>query len=81
MSRTLHAFGLGVASENANGDILDVFFPAPRGNISGGLADASTVYQARSTTHRSVQSSPTAERLVMRRWQPSLNGYVRADAG
>lgn len=40
MSRTLHAFGLGVASENANGDILDVFFPAPRANISGGLADA-----------------------------------------
>ena len=40
MSRTLHAFGLGVASENANGDILDVFFPAPKANISGGLADA-----------------------------------------
>ena len=40
MSRTLHAFGLGVASENTNGDILDVFFPAPRANISGGLADA-----------------------------------------
>jgi hypothetical protein len=39
MSRTLHAFGLGVASENANGDILDVFFPAPKANISGGLAD------------------------------------------
>ena len=26
MSGTLHGFGLGVASENANGDILDVFF-------------------------------------------------------
>ena len=40
MSGTLHGFGLGVASENANGDILDVFFPAPKASLSGPLADA-----------------------------------------
>ncbi len=39
MSSTLHGFGLGIASENAQGDILDVFFPDPRVNISGELAD------------------------------------------
>ncbi|EHQ57807.1 2,3,4,5-tetrahydropyridine-2,6-dicarboxylate N-succinyltransferase [gamma proteobacterium HIMB55] len=40
MSGTLHGFGLGVASENANGDILDVFFPAPKASLSGPSADA-----------------------------------------
>ena len=39
MSGTLHGFGLGVASENANGDILDVFSGAERVPI-GPSADA-----------------------------------------
>jgi 2,3,4,5-tetrahydropyridine-2-carboxylate N-succinyltransferase len=41
MARTmsdLHAFGLGVATENSRGDILDVFFPRPLGPLSGDLA-------------------------------------------
>ena len=35
----LHGFGLGVASENAAGDTLDVFYPKPLSNISGALCD------------------------------------------
>lgn len=34
----LHAFGLGIATENSRGEILDVFFPRPLGAISGDLA-------------------------------------------
>lgn len=34
----LFAFGLGVASRNARGEILEVFFPAPLSNPKGALA-------------------------------------------
>ena len=37
MAGTLHGFGLGVASKNAKGDVLDVFYPTPLANISGDL--------------------------------------------
>jgi 2,3,4,5-tetrahydropyridine-2-carboxylate N-succinyltransferase len=40
MANTLHGFGLGVASKNSRGEILDVYYPAPLANISGELADA-----------------------------------------
>src|SRR5210317_2098918 len=36
----VHGFGLGVATQNGAGDILDVFYPAPIINISGDLAQA-----------------------------------------
>ena len=38
MADTLHGFGLGVASKNSRGEILDVYYPAPLANISGDLA-------------------------------------------
>jgi len=38
----LHGFGLGIASENAAGDTLDVFYPQPWSNISGALCDRLT---------------------------------------
>ena len=38
MADTLHGFGLGVASKNSRGEILDVYYPAPLANISGELA-------------------------------------------
>ena len=40
MANTLHGFGLGVASKNSRGEILDVYYPAPLANISGELAGA-----------------------------------------
>ena len=40
MADTLYGFGLGVASKNSRGEILDVYYPAPLANISGGLASA-----------------------------------------
>jgi 2,3,4,5-tetrahydropyridine-2-carboxylate N-succinyltransferase len=40
MADTLHGFGLGVASKNSRGEILDVYYPAPLANISGELASA-----------------------------------------
>ncbi len=40
MADTLHGFGLGVASKNSRGEILDVYYPTPLANISGGLASA-----------------------------------------
>jgi 2,3,4,5-tetrahydropyridine-2-carboxylate N-succinyltransferase len=40
MANTLHGFGLGVASKNSRGEILDVYYPAPLANISGELASA-----------------------------------------
>lgn len=38
MADTLHGFGLGVASKNRRGEILDVYYPAPLANVSGELA-------------------------------------------
>ena len=38
MVDTLHGFGLGVASKNSRGEVLDVYYPAPLANISGELA-------------------------------------------
>ena len=38
MADTLHGFGLGIASKNSRGEILDVYYPAPLANISGELA-------------------------------------------
>ncbi len=40
MADTLHGFGLGVASKNNRGEILDVYYPAPLATISGELASA-----------------------------------------
>ena len=40
MADTLHGFGLGVASKNSRGEILDVYYPAPLANISGELVSA-----------------------------------------
>ena len=40
MADTLHGFGLGVASKNNRGEVLDVYYPAPLANISGPLASA-----------------------------------------
>jgi 2,3,4,5-tetrahydropyridine-2-carboxylate N-succinyltransferase len=40
MADTLHGFGLGVASKNRRGEILDVYYPAPLATISGELASA-----------------------------------------
>ena len=34
MADTLHGFGLGVASKNSRGEILDVYYPAPLATIS-----------------------------------------------
>ncbi len=38
----LHGFGLGIASENAVGDTLDVFYPQPLSNVTGALCDQLT---------------------------------------
>lgn len=38
----LHGFGLGVASENAAGGTLDVFYPQPLSNITGPLGERLT---------------------------------------
>ena len=38
MVDTLHGFGLGIASKNSRGEILDVYYPAPLANTSGELA-------------------------------------------
>ena len=38
----LHVFGLGIASENAVGDTLDVFYPQPLSNVTGALCDQLT---------------------------------------
>ena len=38
----LHGFGLGIASENAAGDTLDVFYPQPLSNLTGALCDGLT---------------------------------------
>jgi 2,3,4,5-tetrahydropyridine-2-carboxylate N-succinyltransferase len=35
----LHGFGLGIASENAAGDTLDVFYPQPLSTVTGPLCD------------------------------------------
>ena len=38
----LHGFGLGIASENAVGDTLDVLYPQPLSNVTGALCDQLT---------------------------------------
>ncbi len=38
----LHGFGVGIASENAEGHTLDVFYPQPLSNLSGALCDRLT---------------------------------------
>jgi len=38
----LHGFGLGIASENAAGGTLDVFYPQPLSNVTGALCDQLT---------------------------------------
>ncbi len=40
MADKMHGFGLGVVSENAEGAILDVFYPTPLGEVTGALSDA-----------------------------------------
>ncbi len=35
----MHGFGLGLASKNNRGEILEVFYPKPLCNLSGNLAD------------------------------------------
>ncbi len=40
MADKMHGFGLGVVSENAEGAILDVFYPTPLGEVTGVLSDA-----------------------------------------
>ena len=37
---SLHGFGLGIASTNAEGAILDTFYPRPLASVSGAVADA-----------------------------------------
>ena len=37
---SLHGFGLGIASTNAQGAILDTFYPHPLAPVSGAVADA-----------------------------------------
>ena len=37
---SLHGFGLGIASTNAEGAILDTFYPRPLAPVSGAVADA-----------------------------------------
>lgn len=41
----IHAFGLGIASHNSAGEILDVYYPAPLSNLSGDLAALVSEYQ------------------------------------
>ena len=36
----MHGFGLGLASKNNRGEILEVFYPKPLGNLSGNLVDS-----------------------------------------
>lgn len=36
----IHGFGLGVATKNSLGEVLEVFYPTPVSNISGDLAQA-----------------------------------------
>ena len=38
----LHGFGLGIASENAAGGTLDVFYPQPLSHVTGALCDQLT---------------------------------------
>ena len=38
----LHGFGLGIASQNAAGGTLDVFYPQPLSNVTGALCDQLT---------------------------------------
>ena len=35
---SVHGFGLGIATKNSLGEVLDVFYPTPVSNISGDLA-------------------------------------------
>ena len=35
---SLHGFGLGIVSENAQGSVLDTFYPQPVAHLSGELA-------------------------------------------
>ena len=37
---SLHGFGLGIASENAEGASLDAFYPRPLAQVTGAVADA-----------------------------------------
>ena len=37
---SLHGFGLGIASENAEGASLDTFYPRPLSQVTGAVADA-----------------------------------------
>ena len=37
---SLHGFGLGIASENAEGASLDTFYPRPLAQVTGAVADA-----------------------------------------
>ena len=37
---SLHGFGLGIASTNTEGAILDTFYPRPLTPVSGAVADA-----------------------------------------
>ena len=37
---SLHGFGLGIASENAEGAFLDTFYPRPLAQVTGAVADA-----------------------------------------
>ena len=37
---SLHGFGLGIVSENAQGAVLDAFYPQPFAQVSGELANA-----------------------------------------
>ena len=36
---SLHGFGLGIASDNAEGDSLDAFYPRPLAQVTGVVAD------------------------------------------
>ena len=37
---SLHGFGLGIASENAEGASLDTFYPRPLAQVTGAVANA-----------------------------------------
>ena len=40
---SLHGFGLGIVSENAEGTVLDTFYPQPVAHLSGELASVLSV--------------------------------------
>ena len=74
MSGTLHGFGLGVASENANGDILDVFFRRQKRRYRAPQPMCFARCLARLTTRRYRRLPRIAAQLTTRPWRRSQRG-------